>query len=225
MGGITVSSWAESTATDNSGSVSLSSRSHAPGSVFSTGSTQVTCVFTDPASGNSVVYTVLCGCYMKVKISLDSKGHNQTFKMRELRGALNFFQVTGCAAWISEVWGLRTTICLWKGGLVNWKFPNLGLVNWKFPNLGACKLKISKFGGKLRPLLRLKFSNFLKRGSCELTLLLEMGPLRTAGEVWKGGLQGRTSLYPLCRSVPPLGLWWDSNFSDVLIGAWFGGFP
>ena len=37
---------------------------------------------------------------------------------------------------ISEVWGLGTDICLWKGGLVNWKFPNLG----------ACELKISKFG-------------------------------------------------------------------------------
>ena len=52
-GGITVS-WVEPTATDNSGSVSLSSRSHAPGSFFSTGSTQVTYVFEDP-SGNSGV--------------------------------------------------------------------------------------------------------------------------------------------------------------------------
>ena len=52
-------------------------------------------------------------------------------------------------------------------------------------------------------LLRLKFPNFLKRGSCELTLLLEMGPLRATGEAWKGGLQGRTSPYPLSRSVPP----------------------
>ena len=34
-----------------------------------------------------------------------------------------------------------------------------------------------------------------------------MGPLRTAGEAWKGGLQGRTSPYPLSRSVPP-GLPW-----------------
>ena len=34
-------------------------------------------------------------------------------------------------------------------------------------------------------------------------VLLEMGPLRAAGEVWKGGLQGRTSPYPLSRSVPP----------------------
>ena len=56
-GGLTVS-WAEPTATDNSGSVSLSSRSHAPGSFFNTGSTQVTYVFTDP-SGNSAVCTFL----------------------------------------------------------------------------------------------------------------------------------------------------------------------
>ena len=46
-------------------------------------------------------------------------------------------RVCAGAARISEVWGLRTDIWLWKRGLVNWKFPNLG----------ACELKISKFGG------------------------------------------------------------------------------
>ena len=117
------------------------------------------------------------------------------------RGGTQFFFRYGCAARISEVWGLRTDICLWKGGLVSGKFPHLGLVSWKFPNLGACELK---FGWKLR-LFRLKFLNFLKRGSCEPTLLLEIGPLRAAGEAWKGGLQGRTSPYPLYRSVPPPG--------------------
>ena len=108
-------------------------------------------------------------------------------------GGTQLFFRWGCATRISEVWGLQTAICLWKGGLVNWKFPNLG----------ACELK---FWQKLR-LLRLKIPNFLKRGSCELTLLLEMGPLQTAGEVWKGGLQGSTSPYPLSRSVPPPGGW------------------
>ena len=51
-------------------------------------------------------------------------------------------------------------------------------------------------------------------GSCELTLLLEMRPLRTTGEAWKGGLQGRTSPYPLSRSVPPPTL--ESMFSDFV---------
>ena len=111
------------------------------------------------------------------------------------------FQSVGLANWHSP---LKRGGGLWVEnfqiwGLVSWKFPNLGLVSWKFPNLGACELK---FGWKLR-LLRLKFPNFLKRGSCELTLLLEMGPLRAAGEAWKGDLQGRTSPYPLSRSVPP----------------------
>ena len=74
------------------------------------------------------------------------------------------------------------------------------LVSWKFPNLGACELKISKFGG-LWAKIWVKIS---KRGSCELTLLLEMGPLRAAGEVWKGGLQGRTSPYsPFLGQCPP----------------------
>ena len=82
-------------------------------------------------------------------------------------------------------------------------------MNWKFSNLGACKLKISKFGGLWAKILaqieavEAKISKFSQKGSCELTLLLEMGPLRTTGEGWKGGLQGRISLYPFSRSVPP----------------------
>ncbi len=51
VGGYTMS-WNEPTATDNSGQVSLSSRSHSPGSYFSTGSTQVTYIFSD-AAGNT----------------------------------------------------------------------------------------------------------------------------------------------------------------------------
>ena len=39
-------------------------------------------------------------------------------------------------------------------------------------------------------LKRLKFQNFLKRGSCELALLLEMGPLRTTGACVKRGSSG-----------------------------------
>ena len=52
-------------------------------------------------------------------------------------------------------------------------------MNRKCQNLGACELK---FGQTLR-LWRLKFPNFLKRGSCELIFLFEMRPLRTRGEV------------------------------------------
>ena len=99
-------------------------------------------------------------------------------------------------------------------------FRSVGLANWCLPlKRGACELKISKFGGLSCELkiskfgglwakiwmkieaVEAKFPNFLKRVSCELTLLLEMGPLRTTGEAWKGGLQGRTSPYPLSRSV------------------------
>ena len=111
-------------------------------------------------------------------------------------------------------------------------FRNGGLVNWSLPlKRGACELKISKFGGLWTENFQiwgwtceLKISNFgglwtenfqiwglgsenfpffLKRGACELRLLLEMVPLWTTGEAWKGGLQGRTSPYPLSRSVPP----------------------
>ena len=116
-------------------------------------------------------------------------------------GHSTFFQVGVCGR-ISKVWSLRTDICLWKEGFVSWKFPNLG----------ACELKISKFGGLWAKIwvkieaVEAKISKFSQRGSCELTLLLAMGPLRAAGEAWKGGFQGRASPYPLSRSVPPPGL-------------------
>ena len=106
------------------------------------------------------------------------------------------FEKGGCELKISKFGGMWTE-----------NFKIWGLVSWKCPNLGACELK---FGWKLR-LQRLKFPNFLKRGSCELTLLLEMGPLRTTGEAWKGGLQGCTSPYPLSRSVPPGGCYLRLN--------------
>ena len=114
-------------------------------------------------------------------------------------GALNFFQVGVCGP---DFWSVR--LANWylplKRGACELKISKFGgFVSWKFRNLGACE---PKFGWKLR-LQRLKFPHFLKRGSCELTLLLEMGSLRTSGEAWKGGLQGRTSPYPLSRSVTP----------------------
>ena len=55
IGGTTVS-WVEPTATDNSGVVSLSSRSRAPGSFFVVGSTDVTYVFVD-GTGNTAACT------------------------------------------------------------------------------------------------------------------------------------------------------------------------
>ena len=103
-------------------------------------------------------------------------------------GYSTFFQV-GCAAWISKVWGLWTDIYLWKRGLVSWKCSNLGA--WEL-----------KFGQKLR-MQWLKFPNFLKRGSCELTLLPWNGTLANYRTGMKRDLQGCTSPYPLSRSVPP----------------------
>ena len=94
-----------------------------------------------------------------------------------------------------------------------------GLWNENSHIWGACEWKISKFGGLWAENFQIwglwakfwvkieaveaKISKFSQKGSCELIFLLEIGPLRTAGEAWKGGLQGRTSPYPLSRSVPP----------------------
>ena len=130
---------------------------------------------------------------------LDSAWKMHSNEYKQARGALNFFSGRGVRPGFPKCGACELTFASEKGGLWAENFQIWGLVSWKFPNLGACELK---FGWKLR-LLRLKFQNFLKRGSCELTLLLEMGPLRVAGEAWKGGLQGCTSPYPLSRSVPP----------------------
>ena len=116
-------------------------------------------------------------------------------------GSTQLFSGRGVRPGFPKCGACELTFASEKGGLWAENFQIWGLVRWKFPNLGACELK---FVWKLR-LLRLKFQNFLKRGPCELTLLLKMGPLRAAGEAWKGGLQGRTSPYPLSRSVPPPG--------------------
>ena len=115
-------------------------------------------------------------------------------------GSQLFFQVGVCRPDFRSV-GLANCYLPLKLH-VNWKFQNFWACELKinkFPNLGACELK---FGQKLR-LWRQKFPNFLKRGSCELTLLLKMGPFWTTGEAWKGGLQGRTSPYPFLGQCPP----------------------
>ena len=49
------------------------------------------------------------------------------------------------------------------------------------------------------------YSPPLSKGGLVIWLFLEMGPLWTTGEVWKWGLQGRTSSYPfLCQCHPPV---------------------
>ena len=90
-------------------------------------------------------------------------------------GALNFFSGRGVQPGFPKCEACELIFTSEKGGLWTENFQIWGLVSSKFPNLGACELK---FGWKLR-LERLKFPNFLKRGSCELTLLLEMGLLQT----------------------------------------------
>ena len=118
-------------------------------------------------------------------------------------GDLTFFQVGVFGPDFRSV-GLANWHLLLKrgGGLWVENFQIWGLVSWKFPNLGPCELKISQFGWKLR-LQRLKFPNFLKRGSCELTLLLEMGPLRAAGEAEKGVFRATHPHIPFLGQSPP----------------------
>ena len=135
-------------------------------------------------------------------------------------GALNFFSGRGLRPGFPKCGACELAFASEKRGLLAENFQIWGLVSWKFPNLGACELKFSKFGGlwaenfqilgacelkfglKLR-LLRLKFPNFLKSGSCELTLLLEMGPLRAAGEAWKKGVFRAAHPHTPGQCLPP----------------------
>ena len=104
------------------------------------------------------------------------------------RGALNFF--------------FRVEVC----GL---DLRSVGLVNWSLPlKRGSYELKPSKFGVLWTEnfpfffLVVLWTDYCLKWDPCELWVA-QMGPLRITGEARKGGIQGRTSPYPLSRSVPP----------------------
>ena len=70
-----------------------------------------------------------------------------------------------------------------KGGLANWKFPNMGLVNWKFPNLGACELKIFKFGG-----LWAKIWVKIEAVDAKISKFSQKGVLWTDSFAWNGTL-------------------------------------
>ena len=112
--------------------------------------------------------------------------------------------------------GGHSTFFLGRGvrpGFLKWG----GLVNWSLPlKDGACELKISKFGGLWIENFQIwalesknlgekwgKFPIFFPKGGLVNWLLLEMGPLWTTGEAWKGGLQGRTSHTPFLGQCPP----------------------
>ena len=120
-------------------------------------------------------------------------------------GGTPFFSGSGVrrAARISKVWGLRTDICLWKRGLVNWKFPNLRACELKFPNFGACELK---FAQKLR-LSRLFLPNFLKRRSnVNWLLCLKWGPCELQERREKGVFKAAYPHTPYLGQYPHTGI-------------------
>ena len=87
-------------------------------------------------------------------------------------------------------------------------FRRVGLANWHLPlKRGACERKFPNFGGLWAKIwvkieaVEAKISKFSQKGVLWTDSFAWNGTL--AGEAWKGGLQGRTSLYPLSRSVPP----------------------
>ena len=124
-------------------------------------------------------------------------------------GHSTFFQVGVCGPDFRSVGLANWHLPLKRGacerktskfrGLWAENFQIWGLVSWKFPNLGACELQ---FGWKLR-LYRLKFPNFLKRGSCELTLLLEMDPCERQERREKGVFRAAHPHTPFLGQCPP----------------------
>ena len=89
------------------------------------------------------------------------------------RGGTQFFSGRGVWHGFPKVWGLRTDTCLWEGGLVNWKFPNLG----------ACELKIFKFGG-----LWAKIWAKIEAVEAKISKFSQKGVLWTDSFAWNGTL-------------------------------------
>ena len=132
-------------------------------------------------------------------------GHSTFFG----RGVRPGFPKWGACEWI---------IASERGGLWTENFQILGVCERKIFKFGACELKNSKFGGlrvKIWAKIEVNFKFFSQKGGLWTDYWLkwdpcerretEMGALWTAGEAWKGGIQGRTSPYPFSRSVPPPG--------------------
>ena len=106
-------------------------------------------------------------------------------------GALNFFQI----------------------GVYGPDFRSVGLANWHLPlKRRACERKISKFGGLWAKIwvkieaVKAKISKFSHKEVLWTDSFAWNGPLASGRRGVKRGLQGRTSPYPLSRSVPPWSL-------------------
>ena len=119
------------------------------------------------------------------------------------RGALNFFSGRGVRPGFTKCGACELIFASERGGLWTENFQIWGLVNCKFPNLGAWELK---FGQKLR-LSRLKFPNFLKKGSCELTLCLKWDPCELQERHEKGVFRAAHPHTPFLGQCPPGRLW------------------
>ena len=130
------------------------------------------------------------------KLISRNRGNNWCFSGG---GGTQLFSGRGVRPGFPKCGACKLTFASEKGGLWAENFQIWGLVSWKFPNLGACELK---FGWKFR-LLRLKFPNFLKRGSCELTLLFEMWPCERQERREKGVFRATHPHTPFLGQCPP----------------------
>ena len=117
-----------------------------------------------------------------------------------------FFQVGVCGPDFWSVGACELTFASEKGGLWAEIFQIWRLVSWKFPNLGACELKILGLWAKIWvkiEAVEAKISKFSQKGVLWTDSFAWNGTLASGRRGVKGGLQGRTSPYPLSRSVPP----------------------
>ena len=110
-------------------------------------------------------------------------------------GHSTFFQVGVCGPDFQSV-GLANGHCLWKGGLVSGKFPNLEACELKISKFEACELKISKFGGLWAKIwvkieaVEAKISKFSQKGSCETDSFAWNGTLASGRRGAKRGSSG-----------------------------------
>ena len=72
---------------------------------------------------------------------------NTTCFQQQTRGALNFFSGRGVRPGFPKCGACELTFAAEKGGLVSWKFPNLGACELKISKFGACELNLGENWG------------------------------------------------------------------------------
>ena len=128
-------------------------------------------------------------------------------------GALNFFSGRGVWPGFPKCGACELILASEKGGLVNWKFPNLGACERRISKFGACELKISKFRGlwakfwvKIEA-VQAKISKFSQKGVLWPDSYLKWDLCELQERREKGLFRAAHTHTPFLGQCPPQGVW------------------